>query len=113
MFTSYLATGNALMEGFMFDERLKERLSWALVGLVPIVLFVLTQLTTFFSFTKILSIGGVVAGGITAVLVLFMVKKAKKKGNRKPEYSIGASWWIIGFLTLIFVAGVVRELFFV
>jgi amino acid permease len=110
MFTSYLASGNALRESFQFDERYSKKMSWFLATIVPIGLFLLTQLTDFFSFTRILSIGGVVSGGIIAILILLMVKKAKKKGNRKPEYSVNANWVVIGLLVLVFLFGVVREL---
>ena len=47
---------------------------------------------------------------LTAILILLMVKRAKKKGDRKPEYAMPVRWWIIGLLTLVFLAGVVREL---
>ena len=70
-------------------------------------------LNFFFSFTKILSIGGVVSGGLTAILILLMVNKAKKKGNRKPEYTIPYRKIISGIIILIFVAAVVREIFVV
>ncbi|MDA3837326.1 MAG: hypothetical protein PF542_06935 [Nanoarchaeota archaeon] len=110
MFTSYLANGNALCESFQFDERCSENKSWILASLVPIVLFVLSQLTDFFSFSRILSIGGVVSGGIVAILALLMINKAKEKGNRKAEYSMNSNWWILGFLILIFVFGVIIEL---
>jgi amino acid permease len=113
MFTSYLAMGNSLMDNFKFDERYTSRSSWILASLVPIVLFLVTQLSDFFSFTKILSIGGVVSGGLVAVLVLFMIKKAKRLGDREPEYSFKSKWvWIILF-SLIFLLGVINELFLV
>jgi len=67
----------------------------------------------FFSFTKILSIGGVVSGGMLAVLGLLMAKKAKIYGERKPEYSIPLNWIVIILLSLIFVLGVVREIWIV
>lgn len=111
MFTSYLASGNALRESFQFDERFSKKVSWILASFVPIGLFLLTQLTDFFSFTRILSLGGVVSGGIMTILILLMVKKAKAHCNRKPEYTIPARWFVLGFLILIFLAGVVREFF--
>lgn len=114
MFTSWLSLGNALDEGFRFDELIKKRWkSWMLVALVPIIIFLLTRFFEFFSFTKILSIGGVVSGGLMAILILLIVKKAKKHGNRKPEYSVPANWIVIAFLILIFVLGVIRELWLV
>jgi len=110
MFTSWLALGNALDESFRFDEKLKKYKSWIFTALVPILLFLLIRFFEFFSFTRILSIGGVVSGGLLAVLIMLIVKKAKKKGNRKPEYSMPVNWFIIGFLILIFVLGVIREI---
>jgi amino acid permease len=110
MFTSYLASGNALRESFEFDERVKKNIAWFLASFVPICLFLLTQLTDFFSFTKILSIGGVVSGGIMGIMVLLMIKRAKQHCNRKTEYEIPAPWWAIVLLISIFVFGVVREL---
>jgi len=109
MFTSWLSLGNALDESFRFDERMGKMKSWILVSFVPILLFLIIRFFEFFSFTKLLSIGGVVSGGLLAVLVLLMIKKAKKKGNRKPEYSVPVNWFIIGFFILIFVSGVIRE----
>ena len=113
MFTSYLAGGNALRESFQFDERFSRKRSWLLASVIPIGLFLLIQFTDFFSFTKILSIGGVISGGLIAIVILLMVKKAKVHGNREPEYSVPSNWFVIGILILIFLAGVVRELFFV
>ena len=110
MFTSYLTKGNALSESFQFDERYSKKTSWLLASFVPIGIFVLTQLTDFFSFTRILSLGGVVSGGIIAVLSLLMVNKAKVKGNRKPEYEIKSHLWVLAILILIFVFGAIREL---
>lgn len=112
MFTSYLAGGNALRESFQFDERFSKKKSWFMSAIVPIGLFLIVQLTDVFSFTSILSLGGVVSGGLIAILILLMVNKAKDHGNRKPEYEMPRSWLLIGFLILIFVGGVVRELFF-
>ena len=85
MFTSYLALG------------------------IPIILFLFIKYFKYFSFTKMLSIGGVIAGGLTAILILLMAVKAKKKGNREPEYSFPINWFIIIFLSLIFVLGIITE----
>lgn len=110
MFTSYLSLGNALQENFMYDDHLKKKKAWFLAAIVPIAIFVLTRFFEFLSFVKILSIGGVVSGGLIAVSVLLMAKQAKLKGKKRAEYSIPINWWIIGVLSLIFIAGVVVEL---
>lgn len=110
MFTSFLSNGNALRENFQFDERFNKFWSWVFASLVPVGLFVLVELTDFFSFTRILGLGGVVSGGIIALLILKMIRKAKIKGNRKPEYVTNANWWVLGTLAVIFLFGVLREL---
>ena len=112
MFTSYLSLGNALQENFRFDDKMKKFKAWFFASLIPIGIYLITRFFDIFSFTKILSIGGVVSGGITGILILMMVKQAKKKGTRKPEYSLPINWFIIGLFSLIFLLGVVYELFF-
>lgn len=109
MFTSYLALGNALEDDFKYDDKFKKKRAWFFASIIPIFIFLFLRFFEFFSFTKILSIGGVVSGGLTAILILLMVRNAKKKGDRKPEYSIPVNWFVVGFLVLIFVLGVVRE----
>lgn len=109
MITSYLALGNALLENLMFDKRYKKKTSWFLAAIIPMGIFILIRIFGFFSFTKILSIGGVISGGLMSIAILFMIKNAKKKGNRKPEYSIPINWFIIIFLSLIFILGIVKE----
>ena len=113
MFTSWLSLGNALNINFTLDNKIKKGISWFLVAIIPIFLFLFIQFFSFFSFTRILSFGGVISGGLIAILVLLMVKKAKKKGNRKPEYSIPVNWFIIGFLILIFLLAVIREVWII
>lgn len=112
MFTSYVSLGNALQDYFQYDEKIKRKKSWFLSSILPIILFVMIQLgaSKFFSFTRILSIGGVISGGIIAIISILMVRKAKKYGNRKPEYSLPANWFIFGTLILIFLLGIIFEI---
>jgi len=109
MFTSYLALGNALRDNLKYDERMSRFKAWFFSAIIPVVVFALINYFDIFSFSKILSIGGTIAGGLTAILILFCVKVAKKKGNRKPEYSFPLNWFILGIVTLIFVLGIVQE----
>lgn len=111
MFTSYFAMGNSLMDNFKFDERYTERSSWILASLIPILIFLITQLSDFFSFTKILAIGGVISGGMIAVLVLLMIGKSKSRGDRESEISYPVRHFWILILIAIFIFGVVIELF--
>jgi tyrosine-specific transport protein len=111
MFTSYLSLGNSLEDDFIFDEHYRKRNAWLLTSMMPIFLFIVIQMFDFFSFTTILSIGGVVSGGLASILILIMNKNSKKKSERKPEYSIKINKFIIALLSLIFITGIIVELF--
>ena len=109
MFTSYLALGNALQDSFIYDFKYKKVKAWFFSALIPIFIFLLIKMSKYFTFIKIISIGGVVSGGLMGILILLMTKKAKLLGDRKPEYSIFINWFIIVLLSLIFVFGILRE----
>ncbi|HLC87085.1 MAG TPA: aromatic amino acid transport family protein [Candidatus Nanoarchaeia archaeon] len=110
MLNAYLSLGNALMNNFVFDNRMGKFKGWFLAVVLPVFIFIIIKLSGIFSFTKVLSIGGVISGGLTGILVLLMVKRAKKKGNRKPEYKMPVSGWIIGLLILFFLFVIIQEL---
>jgi len=112
MFGAYVALGNALEQTFISDNKFSKVKSWFLSSIIPIILFVLISYFNIFSFSKILSIGGVISGGLTGILVLLTLKKAKKEGNRKPEYSILLNWFLIILLSLIFIGAILFELFY-
>jgi tyrosine-specific transport protein len=109
MFTSYLALGNALKDNMKFDEKKSHFKAWIYSAIVPIFLFILINYFGIFSFTKILSIGGVVSGGLVGILILLSIRVAKKKGNRKPEYEMPVNWFVVGFFILVFILGMVQE----
>lgn len=111
MFTSYLALGNAMQEHMTYDNKLSKFKGWIFSAVVPILIFIVVQTSNIFSFTKVLSIGGSVSGGLTAILILLMIQKAKIKGNRKPEYKIPINWILILLLMAIFLLGIVVEVF--
>lgn len=111
MGTSYIALSMALRDTFMLDYNKKSGHAWLLTCFVPLVLFVFLNLIGFDSFTKILSLGGAVAGGLIGLLIIFMFLNAKEKGNRKPEYEIKIPYWQLVLIVLIFFIGVVYEFF--
>jgi len=112
MLTSYFALSFALKDVFKFDLNLPPSSNLLLISIIPILAYLILYFFNFLSFIMILGIGGVISGGITAILILFIAKNAKTKGNRKPEYEIPINYPIIIFLSLIFVLGIIFELFF-
>jgi len=109
MFTAYFASTIAIRDMFRFDFNLGRIKGWLLAVFVPLILFLLIYFYKLASFVQILSVSGIVSGGLAGILILLMNRKAKTMGNRKPEYSIKINWWIIGILSFIFIAAVVAE----
>jgi hypothetical protein len=62
------------------------------------------------NFTSVLGIGGVISGGLTAILILVMIPKAKIHGDVKPAYSIPYNKFLAGILILIFIIGALNLL---
>ena len=105
MFTSFLTLGLALFEVYHLDYNLSKKLSLGLTFIFPLII-VFLNLT---SFIVILGITGVIAGGLDGVLVMLMYWKAKKLGNRKPEYTMGNHYVLGTILIFMFVVGVLYQ----
>ena len=107
MFTSFLTIGTALVEIFEYDYGVSRRTSLLLTFSLPL-LIVLFKLT---SFIVVLGITGAIAGGLDGILVMLMYWKAKKLGDRKPEYTMGKHYILGVFLILMFVVGIAYQFF--
>ena len=110
MFTSYFVLSFSLRDIFLYDLKNKN-LSFLFVSLIPLIIYLFVTFFDLVDFVGVLGIGGVVAAGLTGVLILLMNLNAKKKGNRNPEFSVPINWLIIGILSLIFILGVFVEIF--
>ena len=99
MTTSFLALGLALREMYNYDYKVSKFSSWAFTIFVPFVIF----LFGFKSFINVIGTTGVIAGGVEGTLIVLMLWKAKKKSERKPEYSIGVSKLIGAILIGVFM----------
>lgn len=110
MFTSYLAVTFALMDVFQFDYNKSHAKAWLYTIIPPLLMFIFLNITNSISFIKVLTIGGVISGSLTGILILLMIKKAKLKGNRKPEYTIPYSNILTWIIILILSFGTILEL---
>jgi len=109
MFTAFFTLTLAIRDMFRFDFNMGRLKGWLLAVLIPLVLFLIIFFFEVGSFVQILSISGIVSGGLAGILILLMNRKAKKMGNRKPEYAIPINWWIIIVMSVIFIAAVLAE----
>ncbi|MFH1445152.1 MAG: aromatic amino acid transport family protein, partial [Nanoarchaeota archaeon] len=103
MATSFLTLGLALMWVYHYDYKIKKHTAWALTVSLPLIL----ALSGLMTFIQTIGIVGAVAGGIEGVLIVAMHKRAKKLGDREPEYSI-KHYPILSFILIaLFVIGII------
>jgi len=105
VFTSFLVLGLGLEEIFSDDYRIKKRVAFCLALFVPFLAF----LFGFKSFVFIIGLVGALAAGIDGILTILIYFKAKKAGDRQPEYQIktGVFWgWL---LILMFSLGFIYQ----
>lgn len=106
MMGSFLILAFALKKMFEYDYKIDKFSSWFLTCSVPLVIFMLGVK----SFVKTIGVAGSFSGGLMGILIVLMYIKAKKLGDRKPEYSIKKSNIIGWILILLFVFGIIYEL---
>ncbi len=110
MFTSYLALTFAMMDTLRFDFHYSKEKSWIITNTLPLLLYVLLTMTNTASFTTVLSIGGVLSGGLMAILILIMHPKAKSLGDEPPAYRIPHSKIITVLLVILFIFAAAQQI---
>ena len=103
LMTSFIGLGFGLKEMYNQDLGITKTKSWILTCAVP-ALMVLFGIT---SFSKTLEITGAITGGLTGVLVVLMHSRAKKSGERKPEYAINITTIGKILLMTMFIVGAI------
>ncbi len=102
MFTSFLSLGTALKETYQFDFHMSRRLALFLTLSLPLVIAAF-NLTTF---VAILGVTGALAGGLDGIIITLMYWKAKRLGERTPEYLLPQHKLLGSIFILLFVAGI-------
>lgn len=107
MATAFVALGFALKENFTLDFLMPNFPSWILVVLIPFAVV----MSGFLGFVELLELTGAIGVGIILSLILFMHTRAKKIGNREPEYSMADNSFIKAVLFLVLLVGIVYSVF--
>ena len=103
LFTSFLALGLALIDTYQFDFGFSKPIAFFLTFSLPIVFVVFNVVT----FVGILGFTGAIAGGLEGILIMAMHYRAKRRGDRIPEYSIPTNLLLCVFVGLLLLAGIV------
>jgi len=105
--TSFLMLASALSDIFYLDFRIRRKSSWLLTVIPPLVLY----LSGLRSVVDIISLVGAVGIGTEVIILLFIFRKAKKEGDRTPEFSMSIPNWVSILLGIVFMIGIVFALF--
>ena len=104
--TSFLVIGNYLKNTLRFDYKLPYFLSFTIACLSPLVLF----LAGFKEFILVIGFVGVLLGLVEGTAIALIYQRAKKTGERVPEYSLNIPRPLIYFTIAILIFGTVSYL---
>jgi tyrosine-specific transport protein len=100
--TTFLVSTLYVKETFIYDYKFTNLTAWFLACFVPFLFF----LAGFANFIKIIALVGAVMGGIDGIAIIMIYLKAKKQGDKKPEYSLKLPKVFIYSLIGIFLLGI-------
>jgi len=104
--TSFLVIGNYLKNTLRFDYKLPYALSFAIACFSPLVLF----LVGFKEFILVIGSVGVLLGLVEGIAITLIYQKAKKTGERTPEYGLKIPRPLIYLTIAILIFGTVSHL---
>ena len=106
--TSYIVFGLYLRDTLICDLKVNKYLSVLFVLFIPIALVLLNL----GSFAEIIGFLGGVFGGLESIYLVMIYKRAKKSGDRSPEYSLNIPSILLNLLIMVFAFGIFYTLFF-
>lgn len=102
-FTSYISIGLTLKKIYWYDFKMSHLTAWMVACLIPIGLY----FAGFNNFITIAAFSGAVTMGVDSIIIFLTFLKARKKGERKPEFKLGLPNFIVYILIAIFLIGAI------
>jgi len=91
----------------IYDYHFPKTLASSTASFLPLLLFL-----KFRDFTQVVGFAGTILGTIEGIIILLIFRKAKKLGDRTPEYSLNIPDYFIYLLIIIFILGMSFQLFY-
>jgi len=107
MSTSFLTLGLAVRNVYHFDYHINKKISWFLTCCIPLIIYLLGVK----SFIRTIDFIGATVGGLTGILIVLMYWRAKKLGDRKPEFNLPKFKIIGSIIILMFAVGMVYAIY--
>lgn len=112
MATSFIAVAFALREMYHFDYKLEKRISSILACFIPLIItLIIINSNIKNAFFKVLDITGSLGGSLAGILIILIWQKAKKSGNRKPEYILHKKNILSLIIILMLILGIMSKLY--
>jgi len=109
MTTSFLALSYFLREIFRRDYHIPLIPAWLIVIVVPAILFLLGMR----SFITVISFAGGVLSGLQSIILIMAYYRAKKKGDRQPEFDFRLAKPVAYIIYLVFILGIIYQFLYV
>lgn len=106
VFTSFIVCGLNLRNTYHKDYGLNKWLAFVLTGVVPLAAYALGIK----SFIMVIGFVGAVASGLDGLLTVWLYLRARRHGDRRPEYHLSGVRVLAGFLVFIFSLGLITTL---
>lgn len=109
MTTSFLALGFVLRELIHRDYKIPLMPAWVLTISIPLVVFLLGLR----SFITVVGFAGGVLSGLQGIILIITYYRAKKKGDREPEFSFNLPKPLAYFIYILFIFGIIYQFIYV
>lgn len=104
--TSYLAVAEALKKGLEWDFGWPKQLAWAGAMIIPFGLY----LMGFKDLVGIISFAGAVSGGISAIILIFILFELEKRTDHLPLFKRMPNRALLGAIICLFILGIAYEI---
>jgi tyrosine-specific transport protein len=103
--TSFLILGNYLKNTLIFDYRFPYLFAFFIATFSPLLLF----LSGVREFIWVIAFVGTFIGLIEGTMIILVYKKAKKQGDKIPEYNLKIPRYIPYFVMIVLVLGAIAQ----
>ena len=111
MMTSFLVGLIVVKEVFVYDYKMNKHAAFYLAILPPLGVFLLDAFVVdIANFISVLGFTGAIGGSLTAILILLTYFKARKHGDRTPEYSMDFTHIVVWILMAVFATGSIIQI---
>ncbi|MBD3238200.1 MAG: hypothetical protein GF332_00975 [Candidatus Moranbacteria bacterium] len=105
VFSSFVVVGASLKNTLICDFKINNKIAWLIAWALPLGLY----LAGIDNFIAVISLLGVFFGVFNSILITVLLKKARLKGKRRPEFHVNLPYWLNYLLIGFFIIGFLSQ----